>query len=119
MIHSSTGVKPCQILFGREFSQEFISAADGEESKICVLASRLRVEVGENEEQEESLGVIDDENVEESWPRDIKKAQKQAIEVARDHLLSRDMKHKLKAPTRLDHFEVSEYVLVEQGSSFR
>ena len=119
MIHSSTGVKPCQIVFGREFSQEFISAADGEESEICVLTSRLRVEIGKNEEQGGSLGVIDDENDEESWLRDIKIAQKQAIEVARDHLLSKDMKHMLKAPTRLDHFEINEYVLVEQGSSFR
>jgi hypothetical protein len=42
-----------------------------------------------------------------------------AIEVAKDHLLSKDMKHMLKAPTRLDFFEKGEYVLVEQGSSFR
>jgi hypothetical protein len=29
------------------------------------------------------------------------------------------MKHMMKAPTKLDHFEEGEYVLVEQGSSFR
>ena len=60
-----------------------------------------------NKEQIESLGVIDDDDDEESWLKDIKRAQKQTKEVARDHLLSRDMKHMLKAPTRLDHFEVN------------
>ena len=37
IVHSSTGIKPCQIIFGRNFSQEFIKSADGEESSICVL----------------------------------------------------------------------------------
>ena len=37
MIHSSTGLKPCVIVFGREFSQEFIHTANGEGSSISFL----------------------------------------------------------------------------------
>ena len=66
-----------------------------------------------------SIGVVEDEEGEENWLREIKRARKVAIEVAKEHLLSRDMKHMLKAPTRLDFFEEGDYVLVEQGSSFR
>ena len=41
MIHSSTGLKPCVIVFGRDFSQEFIHTADGEGSIISVLRVRM------------------------------------------------------------------------------
>jgi len=132
MIHSSTGVKPCQIFFGREFSQEFIHSADGEGNEICVLKSLQGIEEDNNQptslresntklttDHIFALGVCDDEDDEESWLKDIKDAQRRAIEVARDHLISRDMKHMLKAPTKYDEFEEGEYVLVEQGSSFR
>jgi transposase InsO family protein len=47
MVHSSTGVKPCEIFFGRKFSQEFIHSADGEESKICVLKNVRNTEGGD------------------------------------------------------------------------
>ena len=74
MIHSSTGMKPCLIVFGREFSQEFIHSADGEESKICVLKGRRGIETDVNRDTVESLSVDDDGDDEKVWLRDIKRA---------------------------------------------
>jgi hypothetical protein len=56
---------------------------------------------------------------EDEWLRGIKKAQSTAIEAARDHLISMDRQHMMKAPKSVDKFEVGEFVLIEQGSSFR
>jgi len=71
MYHSSTGVKPCQIVFGREFSQEFIKSVDGEESRICVLRGVIG-SPNDGEPTEERMGVLDEEEDEETWLRDIK-----------------------------------------------
>ena len=117
MVHSSTGLKPCQIVFGKDFSQELITSADGEESKICVL--RLAKVTTDEEGADEALETVREEDDEEVWLKEMKQAQQVAIDVAREHLISKDMKHMMKAPKAVDRFEVGEMVLAEQGSSFR
>ena len=37
MIHSSTGVRPCEIVFGKEIGMEIITTAEGEDTGICTL----------------------------------------------------------------------------------
>ncbi len=50
---------------------------------------------------------------EEEWLIEIKRAQQVAMEVARHHLISNDMKHMLSAPREIDSFEVGELLLIE------
>jgi hypothetical protein len=59
MLHSSTGLKPCQIVFGRDFSQEFITDAGGEESSVCVLRLAHSDASRAGEEREETIEVIE------------------------------------------------------------
>ena len=71
------------------------------------------------DESNESIGVMDDEVGEDEWLSEIKRAQRVAIEAARDNLISKDVQHMLKAPKSINSFATGELVLVEQGSSFR
>ena len=73
MVHSSTGLKPCQIVFGKDFSQELITSADGKESKICVL--RVTKVTTDEEGSEEALETVRDEYDEEVWLKEMKQAQ--------------------------------------------
>ena len=102
---------------------------DGEDSNLCVLKSiRINPDIqverdvdGETmiEEEQRTIVVERGEDDEEDWLKEIRRAQHVAIDVARDHLLSKDMKHMLKAPKVTDKFEIGDLVLIEQGSSFR
>ena len=119
MVHASTGLKPCQIVFGKDFSQELITAADGEESKISTIRVLKQVREGIDEGIEEEIEAVREEEDEETWLKDMKQRQQKIIEVAREHLISRDMKHMMKAPKEIDRIDIGELVLAEQGSSFR
>jgi len=102
MVHSSTGLKPCEIVFGREFSQEFITSASGEESQVSVIRVLKSSPETVNDESNESIGVVDDEVGEDEWLSEIKRAQRVAIEAARDNLISKDVQHMLKAPKSIN-----------------
>ena len=125
MIHSSTGVKPCEIVFGKEIGMEIITTADGEDTSICTLRSislRNDRDIEHPPVNPDNIRALEVEEIregEEEWLTEIKKAQQVAMEVARHHLISNDTKHMLSAPREIDSFEVGELVLIEQGSSFR
>ena len=80
---------------------------------------RLSKVTTDEEGSEDSLETVREEDDEEVWLKEMKQAQQVAIDVAREHLISKDMKHMMKAPKAVDRFEVGEMVLAEQGSSFR
>jgi hypothetical protein len=73
----------------------------------------------DDNQTDDGIEVLGREEDEEQWLSDIKRAQKLVIEIAKDHLVSRDAKHMIKAPKEISAFETGEYVLIEQGSSFR
>jgi hypothetical protein len=129
MIHSSTGVRPCEIVFGRDIGMEIITTADGEDSTLCVLKSirvkpleRVERDVGGDTmvvEEQKAIEVEKGDDDEEEWLKEIRKAQQLAIDVAKEHLISKDMKHMMRAPKDTDSFIIGDMVLIEQGSSFR
>ncbi len=75
---------------------------------MCLLKSNQIGEVGESEinlngeamieEEHRTLEVIDGEEDEEKWLKGIRKAQQLANDVAKEHLLSKDTKHIMRAP---------------------
>ena len=77
MIHSSTGVRPCEIIFGRDIGLEIITNADGEDSNLCVLKSvrlnpviQVERDVDEEsmmEENQSAIVVEKGEDDEEEW----------------------------------------------------
>ena len=104
MTHSSTGVKPCEIILSNEMSHESLK-----------LVRKEDIALGSGEEPPPS----EKPEWEDLWIDRLKERQRWYVEKAVASLKAMDDLHRSAAPVVTTRYETGSLVLSEQGTAFR
>ena len=121
MVHSSTGVRPCSIIYSEEIDPSIIRSGNLS-AKFDQTLENIPGEEGKDEQSQENIPGEEASRLlewEVEWLERLKSAQKIYIERAIESLTEMDEKKRSRAPTDITIFKIGDLVLSEQGSSFR
>ena len=97
MVHSSTGVRPCSIIYSEEIEPSIVRSSNP------------------NSTDE----VQDLDEWEDRWLERLRTSQQIYIERAIESLKKMDEKRRATAPSIISQFDIGDLVLCEQGTTFR